>query len=229
MEKILVVEDDRATRKALTQLFESEGHPVSALADGAAALEAFRESKPDFVVLDLKIPKLRGQDVCREIRKISSEVPILILTGASDEMNRVLLLELGADDFVSKPFSPKEIMARVRAILRRTKRGVPKLEEFEFGGIQISFEKMEAMRNGEPVSLTPQEFKLLKYFAGNVGRVISREELLNEVWGYNTYPTTRTVDAHILNLRHKLEKKPSEPIHFLTVHHAGYKFVRDST
>ena len=224
MGKILVIEDDRATRKALKQLFEPEGYAVMDAPDGAAGLEAFRALKPDFVILDLKIPQLRGQDVCKEIRKDSPDVPMIILTGSADEVNRVLLLELGADDYVTKPFSPKELLARVRAVLRRSKRAQPE-DQFNFGDVSIDFLKMHINRAGRPVSLTPQEFKLLKYFSHNPERVISRDELLNEVWGYNSYPSTRTVDAHILTLRQKLENDPSKPVHFVTVHSAGYKFL----
>ena len=224
MEKILVIEDDRATRKALKQLFEPEGYTVEVADNGAEGLAAFRATRPNFVILDLRMPQIGGQDVCRQIRKESEEVPILILTGSADEVDRVLLLELGADDYVTKPFSPKELLARVRAVLRRARRS-PTVEQLYFGDISIDFMKMEAFRSGKAIALTPQEFKLLKYFSQNTERVISRDELLNEVWGYNSYPSTRTVDSHILNLRQKLEKDPANPAHFVTVHHAGYKFV----
>ena len=224
MEKILVIEDDRATRKALKQLFEPEGYTVEVAENGTQGLAVFRATRPNFVILDLRMPQLGGQDVCRQIRKESEEVPILILTGSADEVDRVLLLELGADDYVTKPFSPKELLARVRAVLRRTRRS-PAVEHLYFGEISIDFLKMDAARAGKPIALTPQEFKILKYFSQNTERVISRDELLNEVWGYNSYPSTRTVDSHILTLRQKLEKDPANPAHFVTVHNAGYKFV----
>ena len=224
MEKILVVEDDRATRKALQQLFESESYLVETAQDGAQGLASFRATRPNFVILDLKMPKVGGQDVCRLIRKESEEVPILILSGSAEEVNRVLLLELGADDYVTKPFSPKELLARVRAVLRRTRRS-PTVEQLYFGDVSVDFSKMEAFRSDKPVPLTPQEFKLLKYFAQSPERVMSRDQLLSDVWGYNSYPSTRTVDSHILTLRQKLERDPSNPVHFLTVHNAGYKFV----
>ena len=224
MEKILVVEDDRATRKALQQLFESEGYLVEAAEDGALGLAAFRASRPNFVILDLRMPKVGGQDVCRLIRKESEEVPILILSGSADEVDRVLLLELGADDYVTKPFSPKELLARVRAVLRRSRRA-PAVEQLYFNDISVDFLKMEVLRSGSPLALTPQEFKLLKYFSQNQDRVISRDQLLNDVWGYNSYPSTRTVDSHILTLRQKLEKDPANPTHFVTVHNVGYKFT----
>lgn len=224
MEKILVIEDDRATRKALQQLFEPEGYLVEVAQNGAQGLALFHAARPNFVILDLKMPEIGGQDVCRQIRKESEEVPIIILTGSADELDRVLLLELGADDYVTKPFSPKELLARVRAVLRRSKRA-PAAEQLYFDDVFVDFAKMEAFRASKPVALTPQEFKLLKYFSQNAERVLSRDQLLNDVWGYNSYPSTRTVDSHILNLRQKLEKNPATPAHFLTVHNAGYRFV----
>jgi DNA-binding response OmpR family regulator len=224
MEKILVIEDDRATRKALQELFESEGFVVDTAQDGAQGLAAFRAGKPNFVVLDLRMPKIPGQDVCRHIRKESEEVPILILSGSSGEVDRVLLLELGADDYVVKPFSPKEVLARVRAVLRRARRA-PTVEQLYFDDVSVDFRSMQVSRGDQTVQLTPQEFKLLRYFSQNPERVISRDQLLSDVWGYTSYPSTRTVDSHILTLRQKLEKNPSQPVHFVTVHNAGYKFV----
>src|SRR6185437_2129493 len=197
---------------------------VEAAEDGARGLAAFRASRPNFVILDLRMPKIGGQDVCRLIRKESEEVPILILSGSAAEVDRVLLLELGADDYVTKPFSPKELLARVRAVLRRARRPAA-VEQLYFSGIAVDFLKMEVLRDERPVGLTPQEFKLLKYFSQNQDRVVSRDQLLNDVWGYNSYPSTRTVDSHILTLRQKLEKDPANPVHFLTVHNVGYKFT----
>lgn len=223
MEKILVIEDDRATRKALQQLFETEDFSVAVASDGLRGLEVFRQDRPDFVILDLRMPKMRGQDVCRTLRDADPEIPILVLTSATDEVNRVLLLEMGADDYVTKPFSPRELLARVRTVLRRSRPQAP-LDVLSFDDVHIDFKKMEAYRSDESVSLTPQEFKLLRYLSQHPSRVVSRDELLNEVWGYNSYPSTRTVDAHVLNLRRKLERDPANPAHFLTVHRAGYKF-----
>jgi len=224
MEKILVIEDDRATRKALQQLFEPEGYLVETAQDGAQGIASFRAAKPNFVILDLRMPLIGGQDVCRQIRKESEEVPIIILTGSADEVDRVQLLELGADDYVIKPFSPKELLARVRAVLRRANRA-PVVERLYFDDVAVDFPKMEVTRGNRPVAMTPQELKLLKYFSHYPERVISRHQLLNDVWRYNSYPSTRTVDSHILNLRQKLEKNPANPVHFVTVHNAGYKFV----
>jgi len=224
MEKILVIEDDRATRKALQQIFEPEGYLVEVAQDGAQGIASFRAARPHFVILDLRMPQIGGQDVCRLIRKESEEVPILILTGSAAEVDRVLLLELGADDYVTKPFSPKELLARVRAVLRRARRA-PAIEQLYFDDVSVDFARMEVIRAGKAVGLAPQEFKLLKYLSQNPDRVVSRDQLLNDVWGYNSYPSTRTVDSHILNLRQKLERDPTNPVHFVTVHNAGYKFV----
>ncbi len=226
MERILVVEDDSAVQKALKRLFESNGYGVETQTSGPAGLGAFRATPPSAVVLDLRLPgNMSGQDVCREIKKEAPALPVIVLSAASDVMDKVLLLELGADDYVTKPFSPRELLARVRAAMRRATRS-PAAEVSSFADVQIDFSKMEVSRGGQAVALTAQEFKMLKYFMQNPGRVISREELLNDVWGYHNYPSTRTVDNHILKLRQKLEKDPSNPVHFKTVHSAGYKFVR---
>ena len=225
MERILVVEDDRAVQKALRRLFEGEGLGVDISPDGNSALEAFRRSSPAAVILDLRLPGLSGRDVCREIKQQAPALPIIVLSAASDVSDKVLLLELGADDYVTKPFSPRELLARVRVALRRTARpGV--LETLAFDGISVDFTRMEVVRDGSPISLTPQEFKTLKFLAHNAERVLTRDELLNEVWGYQNYPSTRTVDNHILKLRQKLERDPANPVHFRTVHGVGYKFVR---
>jgi two-component system, OmpR family, alkaline phosphatase synthesis response regulator PhoP len=224
MERILVVEDDRAVQKALKRLFEAEGFAVQISGDGKSALEAYRAAAPAAVVLDLRLPAMSGRDVCREIKQHAPALPVIVLSAASDVADKVLLLELGADDYVTKPFSPRELLARVRAALRRTAR-VGSTDVISFGGIFADFSKMEFTRDGEPVQLTAQEVKTLKFMAQNAERVISRDELLNEVWGYQNYPSTRTVDNHILKLRQKLEKDPGNPVHFRTVHGMGYKFV----
>src|SRR5712692_9254179 len=225
MERILVVEDDRAVQKALKRLFEAEGFAVEISADGKSALEAFRATAPAAVVLDLRLPAMSGRDVCREIKQQAPALPIIFLSATSDVSDKVLLLELGADDYVTKPFSPRELLARVRAALRHTSRTVS-VNLVSFDGISVDFKKMEVQRDGKVVVLTAQEFKTLQFLVQNADRVISRDELLNEVWGYQNYPSTRTVDNHILKLRQKLEKDPSSPVHFRTVHGMGYKFVR---
>jgi DNA-binding response OmpR family regulator len=226
MEKILVIEDDRAVQKALKRLFESEGYAVEIAGSGDAGLEAFRSNPPAAVVLDLRLPGASGQDVCREIKAKNPALPVIVLSATTDVVDKVLLLELGADDYVTKPFSPRELLARIQAALRRTTRPAALPDVFAFGEVSVDFTKMELKRSGKPVALTAQEFKVLRFFAQNVERVVTREELLNEVWGYQNYPSTRTVDNHILKLRQKIEADQRYPVHFRTVHGAGYKFVR---
>ena len=224
MKKVLVVEDDPAIQRALTRLFEAEDFEVKITSDGKSALEAFRSLAPSAVVLDLRLPEVPGSDVCREIKTKAPALPVIVLSAKTDVSDKVLLLELGADDYVTKPFSPQELLARVRAALRRASRTAIG-DIFTFGNITVDFAKMEIVRAGQPITMTAQEFKLLKFMLQNSGRVLTRSELLNEVWGYEQYPSTRTVDNHIWKLRLKLEEEPDSPLHFLTVHGAGYKFV----
>ena len=224
MGRILVVEDDPAVQKALKRLFESEGYAVEIQGNGKSALESFQVAPPAVIILDLRLPKLSGSDLCKEVKAQAPTLPIVVLSATSDVSDKVLLLELGADDYVTKPFSPRELLARVRAALRRVSR-TSVGDVVTFDGIGVDFTKMEVVRDGEPAVLTAQEFKTLKFFVQNSERVISRDELLNEVWGYQNYPSTRTVDNHILKLRQKLERDPANPVHFRTVHGVGYKFV----
>ncbi len=235
MDTVLVVEDSRPMQRTLQRLFESDGLQVRIAADGMAGLESFQKETPSVVVLDLKLPRLPGKELCRAFKAHAASVPVVVLSANADVEDKVLLLELGADDYVTKPFSPKELLARVRRAMRRGKGGAQSAAAAEpvstshdvlrFADVQIDFTSMEVARGGKPISLTSQEFKLLKFFAGAPGRVISRQELLNEAWGYGNYPTTRTVDNHILRLRQKLEPDPANPRFFLTLHGSGYKFV----
>jgi DNA-binding response OmpR family regulator len=225
-ERILVIEDDRAVQKALKRLFEAEGFAVDIAGNGAEGLELFRAAAPAVLVLDLSLPGTPGQDVCREISQAAPSLPIIILSARTEVMDKVLLLELGAHDYVTKPFSPRELLARVRTAMRRSpSMRAPLTETFKFGDVKVDFTKMELWRDESQVQLTSQEFKVLKFMIQNAERVLSREELLNFVWGYRNYPSTRTVDNHILRLRQKLEKDPANPLHFRTVHSSGYKFV----
>lgn len=223
--RILVVEDDPAVQKALKRLFESEGYAVEVQGNGQAALESFQATAPAVMILDLRLPKLSGRDLCKQVKAEAPTLPIVVLSATSDVSDKVLLLELGADDYVTKPFSPRELLARVRAALRHTSR-TASVTLVSFDGISIDFKKMEVLRDSKIVTLTAQEFKTLHFLVQNADRVISRDELLNEVWGYQNYPSTRTVDNHILKLRQKLERDPASPVHFRTVHGMGYKFVR---
>jgi DNA-binding response OmpR family regulator len=239
MDTVLIVEDSRPMQRTLQRLFESDSLQVQIASDGPTGLEFFRKQLPCIVVLDLKLPGISGKELCREFKSIASSVPIVVLSANSEVEDKVLLLELGADDYVTKPFSPKELLARVRRAMRRTGAPQPPVSEvaskhvshevLTFGDARIDFTSMEAARAGKTVTLTTQEFKLLKYLAASAGRVISREELLNEVWGYQNYPSTRTVDNHILRLRQKLEPDPACPRFLLTMHGAGYKFILGSS
>ena len=225
MGRVLVVEDDPSVQKALKRLFETEGYTVEVQANGQSALESFQAAPPAVIILDLRLPKLSGSELCKEVKAQAPALPIVVLSATSDVSDKVLLLELGADDYVTKPFSPRELLARVRAALRHTSR-TASLTVINFDGISVDVKKMEVQRDGKVIVLTAQEFKTLQFLVQNADRVISRDELLNEVWGYQNYPSTRTVDNHILKLRQKLERDPASPVHFRTVHGMGYKFVR---
>jgi DNA-binding response OmpR family regulator len=223
--RVLVVEDDPSIQRALKHLFEAEGYAVEIHGNGQSALESFQAFPPAIIVLDLRLPKLSGRDLCKQVKAESPMLPIVVLSAASDVSDKVLLLELGADDYVTKPFSPQELLARVRAALRHTSR-TSSISLVRFDNISVDLKKMEVLRDGEIVVLTAQEFKTLQFLVQNPDRVISRGELLKEVWGYQNHTSTRTVDNHILRLRQKLERDMAEPVHFRTVHGVGYKFVR---
>jgi DNA-binding response OmpR family regulator len=237
METVLIVDDSRAMQRTLQRLLEADSLQVQIASDGISGLEIFRKQPPSAVMLDLKLPDLSGKELCREFKTIAASVPIVVLSANAAVEDKVLLLELGADDYITKPFIPRELLARVRRAIRRGDKtqaisNVPAKagshEVLIFGDARIDFTSMEASQEGKPVTLTAQEFKLLKFFASSPGRVLSRDELLNEVWGYQNYPSTRTVDNHILRLRQKLEPDSANPRYFLTFHGAGYKFVPGS-
>jgi DNA-binding response OmpR family regulator len=229
MNTILVVEDDPRIQRALQRQFTTEGYKVHLASDGAEGLAACKTLHPSGVVLDLMLPGMSGREVCKGIKGWSPNTPVVVLSAVSEVADKVLLLELGADDYVTKPFSPRELMARVQAAIRRTQKSNGKAaQQVAFGSVTADFSAMEFHKDGVPVVLTAHEIKLLKYFIENAERVISREELLNDVWGYNSYPTTRTVDNQIMKLRQKLETDPAKPQHFRTMHGIGYKFVSGS-
>ena len=226
MSTILVVEDDPRIQKALRRQFTTEGYTVHVSGDGAEGLATCKTLRPAGVVLDLMLPGMTGREVCKGIKSWSPNTPVVILSAVSEVADKVLLLELGADDYVTKPFSPRELMARVQAAIRRTQKpSRTTTSPINFGSISADFSAMEFSRDGVPVSLTANEIKLLKYFIDHAERVITREELLNDVWGYTSYPTTRTVDNQVMKLRQKLEPDPARPVHFRTMHGIGYKFV----
>ena len=221
---ILVIEDDPRMQKVLRRIFADEHYAVAIAGDGQTGLDLFRSEHPIAVVLDLILPRISGRELCQTFKNLSNETPIIVLSAISEVVDKVLLLELGADDYVTKPFSPRELTARVQAAIRRQRKPAVS-NTFRFGDCEIDFRSMTARRAGVPIVLTAHEFKLLKFFTQNVDRVLTREVLLNEVWGYNAYPTTRTVDNQILKLRQKLETDTAIPQHLLTIYGAGYKFV----
>lgn len=224
METIVVIEDDPRVQKTLLRLFETEGYRVLLETDGKAAVETCKAAKPAAVVLDLMLPGLSGREICKRLKETAPTLPVLILSAVSHVADKVLLLEMGADDYITKPFSPRELLARVQSAIRRSAGSRP-AHMIQFGHVRVDLRSMEVRREDVIVTLTAHEFKLLRYFIENVGRVISRTELLNDVWGYENYPTTRTVDNQILKLRQKLETDPAQPQFLRTVHGAGYKFV----
>jgi DNA-binding response OmpR family regulator len=221
---ILVIEDDPRMQKVLQRMFAAENYEVLRAGDGQTGLELFQSRRPLAVVLDLILPQISGRELCQKFKAISPDTPVIVVSAIAEVVDKVLLLELGADDYVTKPFSPRELTARVQAAIRRRRKSSP-TTAYRFGDCEVDFKKMTANRSGFPVVLTSHEFRLLNFFVKHAERVLSREELLNEVWGYNCYPTTRTVDNQILKLRQKLESDPSNPHHLLTIYGAGYKFV----
>jgi DNA-binding response OmpR family regulator len=222
---ILIIEDDPSMQKLLERTFRERGYAVTACGEGRAGLGALRAEQPAAVMLDLMLPDIIGRDLCKLMKAERPETPVIVLSAISDVANKVLLLESGADDYVTKPFSPRELIARVERALKRPWRAVTTTAAYTVGECEIDFVKMTAHRTGKPLALTAHAFKLLKYFLDNAERVLSREELLNKVWGYERYPTTRTVDNQILKLRQNLEPDSTEPRYLQTVHGVGYKFV----
>ena len=225
MKRILVIEDEPQMRLGLRDNLELEGYEVETAADGDEGLQKAASFTPDLVILDVMLPKKNGFDVCRDLRSRSISTPIVMLTARSAETDKVLGLELGADDYVTKPFSITELLARVRAVLRRAGGRPSGLETCRIGDIEIDFRTHQAHRSGQRIDFTAREFDLLRYLVAHTGQVVTREQILNQVWGYEESPTTRTIDNFVAKLRQKIEKAPHEPEHILTVHGAGYKFV----
>ncbi len=225
MSKILIVEDEPDMVLGLKDNFEFEGYEVLTASDGQAGLERARSQKPDLVVLDIMLPRLSGLEVCKTLRGEGFEGPIIMLTARGQEIDKVVGLELGADDYVTKPFSIRELLARVRAILRRTEGKKKRLGRYQFSDLELDFEAYRATKGGQPLDLSPREFELLRYLIERKGETVSRDRLLEDVWGYESYPSTRTVDTHIAKLRAKIGDSGSEPRWILTIHGVGYKFV----
>ncbi|HEY6352113.1 MAG TPA: response regulator transcription factor [Candidatus Angelobacter sp.] len=225
MTKILIVEDEPNMVAGLRDNFEFEGYQVVSAADGSEGLERALSDSPDLVLLDVMMPRMSGLEVCKQLKAKRPSMPIIMLTARGQEVDKVVGLELGADDYVTKPFSIRELMARVKAVLRRSQT-LPKEEDrYSFGDAEVDLKKCRVTRAGKEIEISGTEFELLKYFVCHSGEILSRDRLLEDVWGYDRYPTTRTVDAHLVRLRQKLEPNPEQPRFFLTVHGTGYRFV----
>jgi len=224
-EKILVVEDEEAILMLLEDDLTMEGYEVATARDGERGLSMAQEGVYDLVILDVMLPRKDGFEVCRQLRGSGAAVPILMLTAKSQEIDKVLGLELGADDYVTKPFSPRELIARVRAILRRGKAPPQRIERYRFGDVAIDFKKFETTRNGRAIDLTAREYALLRFLIEHRDGAVSRSEILEEVWGGEVEVFPRTVDTHVANLRKKLEDDPSDPHHIVGVRSVGYRFA----
>ncbi len=225
MPKILIVEDEPNMVAGLRDNFEFEGYSVITAPDGIAGLERALSESPDLVILDVMMPRMSGLDVCKQLKSKRPSTPIIMLTARGQEVDKVVGLELGADDYVTKPFSIRELLARVKAVLRRSGNAPKQGEKFAFGEVEVNLRSCQVSRKGKALDFSSKEFELLKYFLVHPGETLSRDRLLEEVWGYDHFPTTRTVDAHIVRLRQKVEPRPEEPRFILTVHGTGYKFV----
>jgi two-component system alkaline phosphatase synthesis response regulator PhoP len=225
MPKVVIVEDDAAMAAALKDGFTYEGYEIEVARDGEAGLKLAREASPDVVILDVMLPKMSGLDVCKRLRAEGSALPIIMLTARGQEIDKVVGLKLGADDYVTKPFGFMELIARVEAVLRRSSGAVKTAEVYGFGDVVVDFKKAEVKKRGEPVEITARELKLLRYFIEHRGEVVPRERLLDQVWEYDDVPLTRTVDMHVAKLRKKIETDPADPKFIVTVHRMGYKFT----
>src|SRR5580698_870802 len=223
MQNILVVDDDDSLRDTIGLLLEQEGFPAPLVEDGMKGYSEALRLRPDLILADLRMPGMTGVEVCRRLRDAGIKTPIIVLSAVGDEFDKVLLLEIGADDYVVKPFGTRELMARIRAVLRRSSADARNI--VHSSDTEIDFERRVVMRKGEELKLTPAEYNLLSYFVHNPDRPLTRDMILNSVWGYEFFPNTRTGDAHVVKLRQKLEPDPNTPRHFLTVHGVGYRFL----
>ena len=225
MTRVLVVEDDPGILRTVSDNLKFEKYDVITAMDGETAYKLQQTHRPDLIVLDLMLPRMGGLELCRRLRADGDQVPILMLTARSEESDRVLGLDLGADDYVTKPFSVPELMARIRALLRRSSSasGLPVM--LKFGEVEVDFKKYVARRRGKPIEMTRKEFDLLRFLASREDTVVTRDELLNKVWGFDSFPVTRTVDNHVASLRAKIEADAARPVYIQTVHGVGYKFV----
>jgi two-component system alkaline phosphatase synthesis response regulator PhoP len=225
VKRLLLIEDEPGLVMTLTDRLTREGYSVDTTSDGESGLERAAGESFDLVILDVMLPRLNGFDVLRELRRRGIETPVIMLTARGQIADKVAGLKLGADDYVTKPFEMVELLARIEAKLRRAPAGPHPSEGYQFGDVRVDFRRAEAAKAGAPLELSAREFQLLKYFIEHRGATLTREELLNEVWGYNSMPSTRTVDVHVAWLRQKIEPNPRHPQFVLTVHGMGYKFA----
>ena len=223
MQTILVIDDDESLRDTIAVMLEQEGFRAVQAADGRTGFEKAVTIKPDLALVDLRLRGMSGAEICKQLRAAQAPTPIIVLSALGEEIDKVLLLEIGADDYVVKPFGARELLARIRAVLRRSSPDARKVARFS--EIEVDFERRIVTRKGEDVKVTPAEYNLLSYFLHNPDRPLTRDMILNSVWGYEFFPNTRTVDAHVVKLRQKLEPDPNSPRHFLTVHGVGYRFM----
>jgi DNA-binding response OmpR family regulator len=221
MPKILLIDDDETVCEALSLMLEREGFAPFLAHDGESGFEKALTLKPQLVLVDLRLPGMSGVELCKQLRAANAGIPIIVLSGLDEELDKVLLLEIGADDYVVKPFSPRELLARIRAVLRRAS-AIERV--IRFGEVEVDLDRRLITRRGQEINLTRQEYNLLTYFLNNADRALSRDVILNAVWGFESYPNTRTVDAHVVRLRQKLEPNPATPRHVLTIHGLGYRF-----
>lgn len=221
MQTILVIDDDESLRETIGVLLEKENFTPLFAADGKTGFEKAITLKPALILVDLRLPGMGGAEVCRQLRADRIQTPIIVLSAVGEEIDKVLLLEMGADDYIVKPFGTRELLARIRALLRRTS---TETKVLRFADVEVDVDRRNTTRRGNEVRLTPAEYNLLLYFLQNPDRVLTRD-VLNSVWGYDSYPNSRTVDAHVVRLRQKLEPEPNVPKHFLTVHGVGYRFL----
>jgi len=222
MQTIVVIDDDESLRDTIGALLEREGFQAVLAGDGRTGYEKAITLKPDLVLVDLRLPGMNGMEICKQLRAEHMQMPIIVLSAVGDEFDKVLLLEIGADDYVVKPFGTRELLARIRAVMRRGATEARKV--VRFGDAEVDVSRRVVKRAGDELKLTPSEYNLLMFFVQNPDRPVTRDMLLNSVWGYDYSPNTRTVDAHIVKLRQKLEPEPNIPRHFLTVHGVGYRF-----
>lgn len=225
MNTILVIEDDISILRGLKDNLEYEGYAVVTETNGERGLQAALGKNPDLILLDIMLPGMNGYEICRRVKKEKPDLPVIMITARGSEMDKVSGLDIGADDYITKPFSIPELLARIRSVLRRAAPAPVALDQYSFGKVRLDFRKLQAFREEREIKLSTKEFEIMKYFIAHEGEAVHRHDLLNAVWGYESMPTTRTVDNFILDLRKKMENDPSKPVHIISIRDIGYKFL----